>query len=458
MTNVAPLLVLTLLARWVGVLSRDSSRSRVLRLAGWAYAMGSVWLAAGLLGAYTPLWPTLPLALLGWASSAAVPRRVIEPAADVLAAFVFAALAVPPLTFTATLGLVLIVLIVGELAEHLRPRGAARTVRIVLRGASALLLAAGLGLLVGSIVVDWHDEPTARHSLFTPSLGIMLPRDDVQRIELETGATAWLRPSRETDSGMGALVFHGAHPMGSRQKAARVIRRALAAAGYTVLLVDHPGYGGTPLPPLDSPLEAWDPLATQEAALRVLAQQPGVERIVVVGHSMGCVDVLRLLARGEQGFIRGKVVQAVLFGAAAGNTDERADYWRGRFLSDRHLPGGALSADRIDAIRQRFYDAEALARQLGPEHPPILFACFEREFVNIRAGRDALYALLPGRRQRWDIRATHYFSTSDFNVVRLAVGDTAVAARVSDRLRQLASEHDVSHGASHGASGSGHGE
>ncbi len=443
MVNVVPLLLLTLFTRWVGVLSREASWPRLMRLGGWVYAMTSVWVAVSLLGGWSPLWPVLPLALLGWASTAAAPRRVIEPMLDVLAAFVFAALSIPPLTLLATLGLVLLVLILGELVAHLQPKSMMWAVRGILRAAMALMLAAGVALLVGSIAVRWHDQPTARHSLFTPSMGVMLPTDDVQRIELATGATAWLRASHRPETGMGALVFHGAHPMGSRQKAARVIRRALVTAGYTALLVDHPGYGQTPLPPLDAPIDAWDPLPTQEAALRVLAQQPGVERIVIIGHSMGCVDVLRLLARGDQGIIRDKVVQAVLFGAGARDVDDRIDYWRHRFLSDRHLPSDALSADQIDAIRQRYYHADVVAQQLGSEHPPILFVRFDQEFANIRAGRGPLYAMLPGAKRVWDLRATHYFSTSDINVVQLAIGDVAVAGRVASRLRQLALDREA---------------
>ncbi len=283
------------ITRWLGEVARGVEAPRAAQLGGWVWAMGSVWLAAALLGAWAPAWPVLPLALLGWASVAAAPRRLVELTSDVLAAFVFAALAVPALPLLATFGLALLVLVGGEALHRLRPRRKIRRSAIEV-GATVAVLLAGYAAACAWAQQDMNPRPI--HGLFTPSVGVMLPFDPAERVDLDTGAAAWLAEPHRPQWGSsgprrGALVFHGADSDGSHQKAARVLRRALLSAGYMVLLVDHPGYGQSPTPALDAPIEAWDPLPTALAGLRVLTGQLGASRIMIVGHSMGCVDALR---------------------------------------------------------------------------------------------------------------------------------------------------------------------
>jgi pimeloyl-ACP methyl ester carboxylesterase len=228
----------------------------------------------------------------------------------------------------------------------------------------------------------------------------------------------------------GALVFHGADPAGARQRAAEVLRRALLDAGYTVLTVEHPGYGESPPPGAADPKSVWDPLATGQAALELLTSLPRVAGIYLVGHSMGTVDVIRLLGRQPN------VDGAILFGAGMHDPPgQLSEYWYERFHKDRRLTY-RLSRTEVIELQRLYYDDRALLGLLAADHPPIVFARFEKEWRNIASTREEVYGLLPGRKRAWDIaNSSHYFSV--FSQSGLLLGDTRVARALVRRFAEL---------------------
>lgn len=69
------------------------------------------------------------------------------------------------------------------------------------------------------------------------------------------------------------------------------LARALSRQGLAVMLLDYRGYGGNPGHPTEEGL-----LADARAARRVLACQPGVERVVLFGESLGSAVAVAVAA------------------------------------------------------------------------------------------------------------------------------------------------------------------
>jgi pimeloyl-ACP methyl ester carboxylesterase len=223
-------------------------------------------------------------------------------------------------------------------------------------------------------------------------------------------------------------LFHGNNALGSDQRAAVALRQALLHAGFVVLSVDHPGYGASPPPQDLLELTAWDSLATSQAALEFLRQQDGIERIVLIGHSMGCKDVLRMLAAGV------RVDSAVIFGAGLMDGSDRDQYWYERFHRDRRLVE-RLPPELVVSIRQEYYNNELLARGMPADHPTVYFVRFGHEHDNIKATRDELFELIPGSKVLVDYDATHYFNT--YESAGLVLLDTRATRSAGRLLRSI---------------------
>jgi pimeloyl-ACP methyl ester carboxylesterase len=252
------------------------------------------------------------------------------------------------------------------------------------------------------------------------------------RIVLETGAIAWLDYPGGKAPYPGAVFFHGAHPKGSIESSALVVRRALLDAGFVVLSVDHPGYGESPVPEPKNDINAWDPLPTDLAALRTLRTINNVDanRVLILGHSAGTYEVFRVLQTLPN------ISRAVVFGASLNDPEERDGYWYERFHSDRRMHD-RIPNSLFNQIRARFYDNGRAVPRLDPRHAPVLFVRFGLEWPHLAATRDNLYKAIPGRKILWDIDgSSHYFNS--FDVANLVVGDTKVTRLLSAKLRLLA--------------------
>ena len=126
---------------------------------------------------------------------------------------------------------------------------------------------------------------------------------------------------------------------------------AIAAAGFTVIALDLPGYGDSALP--ESPLS----IAGMAAAARHTVQALGLLPAVWLGHSMGGM-VAQELAAHDPAAVRGLVLTCTspAFGKADGA-------WQQGFLGERLAPLDAGIG--MPALAQQL-----VARMVAPGAPP----------------------------------------------------------------------------------------
>ena len=108
-----------------------------------------------------------------------------------------------------------------------------------------------------------------------------------------------------------ALSFHGANAAGSLQSAARTLAQGVQLAGLQLYAIDHPGFGASPVPAKDAPVDAWDPAHLTNAVLLQM-QRDGCKSITVIGHSQGVTEALRVLTSNTPDVSRAYVLGAGL--------------------------------------------------------------------------------------------------------------------------------------------------
>jgi pimeloyl-ACP methyl ester carboxylesterase len=413
------LLALILALRFTGAAARVFD-SWVATAGGWVMCCMATWAAAGVAGVAFPIWPVLLLALMG----AVLEQRTSDPTwmatGDVALLLVASVFAVPvpgSATLLALAGGLAVVWTVAEAWARLTP--------VLLRHTTVLV--GLLAVLVLTLRFVGPSDPLAPVLAMAPHLSVSAPCEGT-RVELEGGSVAWHHRPRGGGPFPGALVLHGAHPQGSRQPATCSLVRALLHGGFAVLAVDHPGYGDSPAPGPDAPVEVWDPLPTHLAGLRWLDGHPSVSEVeLLAGHSMGGTDAVRLLAA------RPDIPRTFLFGAGLTDPSERDRYWHDRFHSDRGLEH-RVPFERWLAIRDRYYSFRAAVEELPGDHGHVVFVHFGLEWDNIRASRDDAYESIPGSKEEWRMEdASHYFNTLNWN--GLPAADTRVMRRLARVLR-----------------------
>ena len=72
------------------------------------------------------------------------------------------------------------------------------------------------------------------------------------------------------ENGLAPCYSMAAIPLGPSHPTARSLGRALLAAGFAVLALDHPSRGPAPPPSVDAGLRPWDPLSCHVAAMEWL--------------------------------------------------------------------------------------------------------------------------------------------------------------------------------------------
>jgi len=123
--------------------------------------------------------------------------------------------------------------------------------------------------------------------------------------------------------------------------------RALAAAGFTAVAVDLPGYGESPS------IEPYT-LADVARHVQALIAHLGHERAIVVGHSLGGMVAQELYALAPQ-----RVLSLVLVGTSSA-FGKPGGAWQQQFLADRFAP--------LDAGRGMAALAQSLvAGMVGPQ-------------------------------------------------------------------------------------------
>ena len=406
--------------RGAGAIARSWGQMGLL-VPGWLGCMTATWMVAGMMGLAFPLWPALLVGLVG----GLLEWRTSDPSwiatGDLTLLLAMAVWAIPSPEWREMLPLV------GGLAVGWTAlEGWARLTPVHLRiasGAAALVIVGVLGARLGTA-----SDPLRPLAPMLPQLTVV-PSCEGERVQLETGSVAWYDPPRKRGLHPGALLFHDANSRGAQQPAACSLRRALLDAGFAVLSVDHPGYGASPVPPVNAEIEAWDPLNHQLAGLDWLEGRSEVNSVqVLAGHSMGAVDALRLLGAMPDPAL------TFLFGLGLLDGPERDDYWLERFHTDREL-SERLSEARWREIRDRYYNFRRVIEELPSDHPRIVFVEFGWEWENLRNSREAAFQAIPGAKERWTLpHSSHYFSA--FNWYGLLAADAGVIRSVSRGLQE----------------------
>lgn len=428
-----------LVVRFAGAVAREQDRHWIWRLIGWFSCMIGVWLMASAAGAWSPLWIALVFAAGGMVAHMAVKSAAVLFIADAALMLSLALDSIPSLEVE----LVLVLAAGAGMVGYVLDKAAAKLGRPVGSGVIALQCVGVVAVCAGFMkvaptmpVFAWHAaSPTALLNV------AVVPTYQVQKVDLAGGVVAWLDlPGNET-ARPTAVFFHGSHRDGAQQPAAQVMRRALLDAGFSVLSIDHPGFGASRLPE-DGDARKWDPLPAIGMALQMAREMAGDQLVVIVGHSMGCLDVMRTLAAHAP-----VIDAAVLFGGAVNvpRTDEAT--WEQHFYADRGITQ-LLDAKDVVAIRALLYDPSVIAKGLPDELPPIVFVRFGIEHENVAHGRDHLAAMFPTTLKYWDFDgATHYFNA--WRRGGVLVADRSIAARLAERLKALRRELEASaHGTS----------
>jgi pimeloyl-ACP methyl ester carboxylesterase len=176
-----------------------------------------------------------------------------------------------------------------------------------------------------------------RRLIYFPSGAVSGASGGAQDVGLETDdglrLTAWLVRPSAPDRRVAVLVAPG----NAGNRAGRLpLAAALAADGFTALLVDYRGYGGNP----GSPAE--DGLARDaRAAWSYLTGAFAADRIILFGESLGAAVVTRLAADLPGPAPRGLVLRSPFASLASVG---RAHY--------PFLPVGTLLRDRYEVAKQ----------------------------------------------------------------------------------------------------------
>ncbi len=398
MTVSLPLVGGAVAVRWLGAASWTSS-VEPLRWAGLAVMPVATWLAAGALDVLAPIWMAAVAAaiVVGVAASPCDDRWIY--AGDAGLALAAALTTVPSVP-----------LVIGALAAAGITAAWGLLDRIVdvsgLVGRGVAVVAVGI---VALVCAELLDRASAENLYSIPEVApglAFLPTCGGREIEIGPGSVAWLDRPRGTRPHPTALFLHGADPRGARQPVACMVRRALLDRGYAVLALDHVGYGASAHPDSGAAPEAWDPVEPARAALEWVRESGDLTVGPVVGHSMGAVDAVRLVAAGPDG-----VGRAILIAAAVGGGEQDEDYWYGRFHRDRGIEY-RMPRETWREIDRRFYTAVPALEGLDAGHPPVLFVEVEREWEHLLDGRREFYRRLPGEKARVRLDgASHYLNT-----------------------------------------------
>lgn len=126
--------------------------------------------------------------------------------------------------------------------------------------------------------------------------------------------------------GPPVVLLHGVG--GSRESWGDAISgtgRAIAAAGFTAIAADLPGYGDSP------PIEPYD-MAGVARAVRELVDWLGAGAVALVGHSMGGMAAQEMMAIAPRG------VAALALVGTSPSFGRRDGAWQRQFLAQRLAP------------------------------------------------------------------------------------------------------------------------
>jgi haloacetate dehalogenase len=148
---------------------------------------------------------------------------------------------------------------------------------------------------------------------------------------------------RSGGEGPPVLLLHG-HPR--THTTWHRVAPILAAAGFTVVCPDLPGYGRSfkPVPTLDHAAHSKRRMAVDVLGLMRLL---GYRRFAVVGHDRGSYVAMRMALDFPRAVTRLAVLDSVPIGEALARADARfaAAWWHWFFFAQPDLPERAIAAD-----------------------------------------------------------------------------------------------------------------
>ncbi len=379
--------------------------ARFALLAGWPVVTGALrllalWCAAAWAGYGTPLYVALMCLPLGFFWSMFRRQLLLL----VLFELLFAALLVW-YAETPIVGIYLVALVVfDQLAARLLLVRYDRQREPNLQVNRLIVLAAPVSLLV--LVWYYYGAPIAAYarSHTAPQVLSLQPEGAAPlwfyKRELsgafagdaQPGSVYW--QARYPEASASCVVsFHGASAQGSLQSTARTLGRAAQRAGLRMFAIDHPGFGASPAPAVSAAVDAWDPAHLTTAVLAEMAVA-GCEDTMVLGHSQGVTEALRVLTSNTPGVSSVLVLGAGLYEEGP----EQENYWYERFHIDRKL-ADRMDRERWKLIRDLYYlnqefCGDTVAGQSYRDVKPFHFVLFDREHANLVATREKLWNCL----------------------------------------------------------------
>jgi pimeloyl-ACP methyl ester carboxylesterase len=275
---------------------------------------------------------------------------------------------------------------------------------------------------------DFATRLRAQDPLFPLRLAFAAPAPG-QRVNLKSGAVAWmLRNPHRAQRGL-IIFLHGNHPAGSWQPAAIALQGAMLRAGYDVLTVDHPGYGASSHPEPSADWTAWDPRIGLREALAFARALPAQKAtpITLVAHSMGVDTALFWMDEGVP------AKDVYLFAGAITRPPEsqqsEVELWH-----RQRAMACCIAPETMREVRSRFYaDATVYAQALPADHPTLHFARFGIEYPDVAVDREPLFAALSAPKLVCDVPGvTHYINT--LSIRRFVLLDTAATEEVAGLL------------------------
>ncbi|MGO4442002.1 alpha/beta hydrolase [Mycobacterium sp. 2YAF39] len=238
-------------------------------------------------------------------------------------------------------------------------------------------------VLAGAVAVVWWQQWRLVYYPATgamPSAATVLPNGQDVTLETDDGIRlgAWYFPV--PGGGPAFLVSHG---NGGDRAGLADLAEALNSRGHSVLMFDYRGFAGNPGRPSED-----GTAADERAAQAWLAKQPGVDKIVYFGESLGAAVALGLAVE--------KPPAALILRSPFTSLHEVASVHYpvvGGLLADRypsidrigkvHVPVMVIAGDRDDTVPEemsrRLYDAANEPKRFvmvpGAGHN-------DREFVN----------------------------------------------------------------------------
>lgn len=421
-------LVLILLFRFACLGRSRSARPIYARLVSGLWLGVAAWIAGAILQAWVPLWQMLVVGLVlaatGWAA-ARITGANVQYIADFLAVCALAWLSVIPVSVALVAAAAGAFAAAGFVLDGVTMRQRQRL--------QPYILAVPFPIAVILFLHVHHQDIfgprlQAEDPAFWLRLALVAPKPG-RGVTLPSGAAAWLLKNPSGDPRGLAILLHGNDPLGSRQPAAVALQGALERSGYDVLSVDHPGYGGSPVPHAAAGWSEWDPTIGPKEALAYVHSTAGPNRTLLVAHSGGVDVALKWLADGAD------LADAYLFGGSidrpmVSGDPGSDDRWIRQFHSDRGMPC-CMPLETMRPIRDRFYSgADHFAASLPQQHAFVHFVRFGIEFQDIAQVRGALYAAISAPKAACDFPGvTHFFNT--LTLWRFTLVDTGAMVRTA---------------------------